>query len=71
MLAYLHGTGDAVFMESVSPVSTGKIGAVDSVYFRVTVSGRQTFRVVYRMVINICAVDFGRINGFGQIQRNA
>ena len=32
MLTYLHRTSDAVLMETIAPVGTAEIGAIDTVY---------------------------------------
>ncbi len=70
MLAYLHRTSHAVLMEAIAPVSTGVMGAIDAANLRVAFSGRQTFGIVNRVMINILTMDFVRVNGFGKIERN-
>ena len=71
VLTNLHCTSDAILMETIAPVGTGEMGAINPADLIVALPGGQAFGVVDRMVIDILPMDFVRVYGFGQIERNA
>ena len=71
MLAHLHRTSNAVFMESIAPVGTGEMGAINPADLIVALPGGQALGVVDRMMIDILPMDLVRVYSFGQIERNA
>ena len=71
MLAHLHRTSNPILMETIAPVSTGEMGAINPADLIVALPGGQAFGVVYRMMIDILPMDLVRVYSFGQIERNA
>ena len=71
MLTNLHRTSDAILMETIAPVGTGEMGAINPADLIVAIPGGQAFGIVDRVVVDILPMDFIRVNGFGQIERNA
>ena len=71
MLTNLQSAIDTVFMETITPVGTGVERAIYPVYFRVAASCYQTPGAIDRMMIIHLSENFVRVNGSGQVQRNA
>ena len=67
MFAHLQRAVDAIFMKAIAPVSTGEISAIDPVELAVAFSGRQTIRIIHRMMVMHLAMDFIWVNGPRQV----
>ena len=71
MLTNLHRTSNAILMKTIAPVGTGEMGAINPADLTMAFSRDQALGIVDRMVIDILPMDFVRVYGFGQIERNA
>jgi len=59
---------DPVLMETIAPVGTAEIGAIDTVYFQAALLGHRPLGSINRMVVVELSDDLGSINNLGTIQ---
>ena len=68
MLTHSQSAVDPVFMETITPVGTAEIGAIDTVYFLAPLLGHRSLGSVDRMVVVELSDDLGSINNIRLIK---